>query len=64
MSNNAAKSINCPNCGSTIYFSSEGLLRGESFHCSKCQCTIRLPHSSCEILKDAIDKFNDLKEKK
>lgn len=53
--------IDCPICGSPIYFEINRLLRGESFSCPNCQSAVSLSSSSTTTVERAmveLEKFS------
>lgn len=52
--------IECPDCGSPIYFDVNQLIQGVSFKCSNCKSSISLLSSSTNIVKETISKFEEL----
>ena len=56
--------VPCPDCGSDIHIDSNLLLSGSSFKCSNQHCgvAISLDESSLGEVKDAFEKFEELKE--
>ena len=61
---NFQSTIACPCCGSDIHISSQLLISGASFSCSNesCDAVISLDSSSAETVKNAFDKYSELKE--
>ena len=57
--------IPCPDCGSNILIDSTLLLSGEKFACTNeaCSAVLSLDESSISQVKDAFEKYEDLKRK-
>ena len=62
---NGENAIPCPDCKSSIVISPSLLIMGNSFTCPNPECLVRisLNENSTSIFKDAMDKFNHLKNK-
>jgi len=60
---NTIQTIQCPNaeCHGTIQFDPYLLIQGKSFTCSTCNSVISLNQDSTEVVKDTLDKFDELK---
>ena len=58
---NQMKEIPCPNCGGQILFDPELLVGGQSFSCNDCRSTISIAQGSISQAREAMDKFNTLK---
>lgn len=53
--------IQCPDCGSDIFFTVQLLLAGAEFQCTYCKASISLNTGSAPVVKETVDKFNKLK---
>ncbi|ALU45748.1 MULTISPECIES: hypothetical protein [Pseudoalteromonas] len=55
--------IDCPECGVPIHFESSLLLAGQAFSCSNPSCgvTISLTATDKEVVSDAFDKFEQMR---
>jgi len=59
--NKILQTIACPVCNDKISFDTKSLLEGAKFSCPKCQATISLSKESTDIVKQAMEKFENLK---
>ena len=57
------QSLPCPVCQTQIVFDVNGLIRGEKYTCPNCNSSIGLGEESKSSVKEAMDKFEDLKKK-
>lgn len=55
--------IPCPVCQTRIPFSPLKLIQGTKFGCPTCSASIGLSTQSKELVKDTMDKFQELKKK-
>lgn len=55
--------IPCPNCQTPIPFDVNQLLKGSSFSCPNCNSKIALSSENKSTVQDALDKFDELKNK-
>lgn len=57
--------IPCPtkSCSGKILFDSQELLRGAQFLCPVCSTAVGLAPESREVVYEATEKFNELKQK-
>ncbi|ADZ91889.1 hypothetical protein Marme_2658 [Marinomonas mediterranea MMB-1] len=55
--------IDCPDCGSPIYFESTLLISGQSFTCSNSNCgtSISLSSEETNVVANAFEKFEKIK---
>lgn len=58
--NQKLQQIDCPVCGSPIFFNVNNLLMGESFSCSSCKSMISLSTSSTRVVEQAMIKYEKL----
>ena len=56
------QTIPCPDCQTTILFDPKLLVMGHSFRCSGCNLTISLAPESTAVVKDALDKLDEIKQ--
>lgn len=57
------QSIPCPECKTKIEFDPMGLLQGTAYSCSGCGAKIALSKEGEDPVKDAMEKFNELKNR-
>ena len=55
--------LNCPNCGFSIHFDVNALLRGESFSCGYCEAKISLSPKDMDTVQASMDALEKLKSK-
>lgn len=55
--------LNCPDCGHTINFDVNALLRGESFSCGHCDAKISLAPKDKATVEASLDALEKLKSK-
>ena len=55
------QSIPCPHCQTNIVFDPKLLVMGHSFNCSGCDASISLSTESTPVVKDALDKLDEIK---
>jgi transcription initiation factor IIE alpha subunit len=60
---NPEQSIPCPVCNNKIPFDTKQLLMGVQFICSNCNAAIGLADESKPIVKETMEKFEELKGK-
>lgn len=60
----AGQAIPCPCCGESIIIDPKLLLIGHGFACKKCQSSISLAPESTDLLRETLQKFDDLKKGK
>ncbi len=53
----------CPNCNQIITYDVYGLLTGLHFTCPGCAAVISISKESQPVLKNAIDKYEELEKK-
>ncbi len=58
---NFEQSIPCPVCGTKIPFNTNELLKGVTFACSNCKSAIGLAQQSKAVVKEAMDKLEELR---
>lgn len=56
------QTIPCPDCQTNILFDPKLLVMGHSFQCSGCQATISLSPDSTSVVKDALQKLDEIKQ--
>ena len=54
--------IPCPDCETPIPINTEGLLRGDTFHCPNCGLTLTLNRNSEEPAKGVLNQLQELKK--
>jgi transcription initiation factor IIE alpha subunit len=54
--------ISCPDCGNSIVFDQQALLRGQTFSCPGCQATLGLARESVATVSDALAKLESLRK--
>jgi transcription initiation factor IIE alpha subunit len=57
------QTIPCPVCNTPISFDTKQLLAGVQFTCSNCHQSIGLALESKDVVKETMDKFNDMKSR-
>lgn len=59
------QTIPCPNsgCGGLITFNTSELFQGKEISCLKCNSVISLSDESNELVEDAFEKFEAMREK-
>lgn len=58
-----ATEIKCPICQNIIQIEVTALLRGQKFSCSNCSSCIGLSANSFSTVENALEKYEELKEK-
>lgn len=58
---NLEQSIPCPVCNTKIPFDTKQLLLGIKFECPNCKAAIGLAEESKPIVKETIEKFEEIK---
>lgn len=60
---NTIQTIQCPNaeCNGVIQFDPYLLIQGKAFTCNTCNSVISLNQESTEVVKDTLEKFDELK---
>ncbi|PCK07276.1 MAG: hypothetical protein COA42_15060 [Alteromonadaceae bacterium] len=51
----------CPACGNEIIFDTYMLMAGQAFSCGQCHASIGVATSSVPVVKDAMEKFEQIK---
>jgi hypothetical protein len=52
--------IECPICHNPIFFDVKELMKGESFSCSECKCSVSLTSSSSKVVEETMEKYERL----
>ena len=59
---NYSQTIPCPACNTKIPFDTRELLKGTQFTCPNCHCLIGLASESRGVVKETMEKFDEMKK--